>query len=93
MEYKLHHWSIENNFDNNIYLAPEQCKTYLIGTRDTDNKMVKTSSISNVNGTTITTKTGSVYILGEIDPDYLKWMTDNHIPYNKDNPIKVVKNG
>jgi len=52
---------------------------------------VFTSPIVEVDGTLITTQSGTKYRLGNIDPDYLQWMIINRITYNKDNPIRMIK--
>ena len=48
-----------------------------------------TSSIVKAEGRTITTYSGSVYILQDIEPGYFQWLQDNNIPYHEDNPITL----
>jgi hypothetical protein len=70
------------------YLAPE-CKyaKALLGFRDDEKEQVRTSAIVQVNGRSITTYSGSTYILEEIDPDYLIWMERHGYAYNPECPI------
>jgi hypothetical protein len=87
--YNLHRWSVESV--GKAYWAPEQMRIALAGFRDQDIKKVITSSIVHVNGREITTASGSIYILQDIDPDYLTWMEKEGIVYDPINPIKVKK--
>jgi len=89
MKYILNNWSVISTADP--YDAPEAVKTYLHGTRSEDNKTVKTSRIVKVNGKEITTKSGSIYVLGTISPEYLQWMKENNIQYNENQPIKIKR--
>lgn len=82
--YSLRRWSVVRD----PYKAPEVSATRLAGLRD-DAKHVTTSIIKKVNGREITTQSGSVYILEDIDPDYLKYLNDTGEHYNPENPIRV----
>src|SRR5271170_5635163 len=88
--YKLSHWSIQIKADP--YAAPEtkNMDIRLVGYRDDESRAVITSSVMKVEGKTITTRSGSVYLLQDIDPAYEAWMKDNGIAYDPDDPIKVV---
>lgn len=86
-EYHLENWSVIGDY----YQAPEIAKIRLSGMRLEDGKEVLTSSIQNVDGRKITTR-NSIYILGEPDKDYLKWMQERGIKYDSKNPIKVIEN-
>lgn len=87
-EYHLHNWSVGDGGDP--WLAPElRCKR-LHGYRCEDDRNIVTSEIVSVDGKRVTTYSGSIYILEEIDPNYLKWMQENGIEYNPENPIKVI---
>lgn len=83
--YHLHRWAVIGD----PYDAPEAAKLRLVGYRDQDEKRVHTSVIVEVNGREITTYSGSVYILEDIDPDYLKFLDETGEIYDPDNPIRV----
>lgn len=83
--YRLEKWSLYES----PWEAPEVRHKRLVGLRDEDEGQVITSPIDKINGREVTTMSGSVYILGEIDPDYLQWMKDHGFTYDPDNPIKV----
>jgi adenine-specific DNA methylase len=85
--YNLYRWSV--SCPANGYWAPEQRKVSLAGFRDQETKPVVTSSIKEINGKEITTSTGSVYILQDIDPEYLEWLNQEGIVYDPANPIKI----
>lgn len=87
--YNLDNWGITST--DSGYVAPEARKLRLTGTRLQDNREVITSAIVNVEGRVITTETGSTYILGEPDPEYLDYLQENGIVYNQRNPISVNK--
>jgi len=89
--YKLNHWSLTDN-SSDPYQAPElNCKR-LQGKRSSvmggEEHGVITSPIDKVEGRKITTVSGSIYMLGDIDPEYLRWMRDNGMTYDPENPIK-----
>ena len=86
--YRLYRWSVTNS---GPWVAPEAQLHFLVGHRDQDPKRVKTSCIVETNGREITTNSGSVYILEDIDQDYLKFLDDNGLEYDPDNPIKIKK--
>lgn len=85
--YYLHRWSVVG--DDNPYKAPEEKATRLSGFRNQENKCVITSVVTAVNGREVTTYSGSVYILEDIDPDYLKYLDVTGETYDPDNPIRV----
>lgn len=89
MIYNLYKWKVVPMY-NQPYLPPEANSICLSGYRDNENFPVKTTPIKEVNGREITTLTGSVYILEDIDVDYLSWCIDNNIEYDYDNPIKIL---
>lgn len=84
--YHLYRWSVGTM--GNSYAAPEQQRTVLYGYRDQDNKWVRTSPVVTLKGREIHTE-NSIYILEDIDPEYLQWMDENGHQYDPDNPIKV----
>ena len=89
--YHLHHWRVVTLYDN-PYLAPEVNPKCLAGFRDEHKRTVRTSPIAEVNGCEVTTESGSIYILEDMDPDYRDWLIDQGIDIDPDNPI-VVKKG
>ncbi len=84
--YHLYRWSLVSSIDP--YQAPETKKPRLTGFRDQDKNQVTTSPIIEVNGREITTYSGSVYILEDIDPDYLKFLDATGEVYDPENPIR-----
>ena len=85
--YYLYHWSIVQL--GSPYTAPELKRLHLTGVRNNEDFAVTTSAIVKAEGKKITTETGSVYMLEDIDNDYLEWMNAEGIVYDSDNPIKV----
>lgn len=74
--FKLENWSILR-FTADPYQAPELWKQHLIGTvyghpYIADGKIVSTSSIVGCEGEFIKTKSGSLYDLGKVNPEYEK---------------------
>jgi len=86
--YHLHNWSVGVSSED-AFSAPEQGAKRLHGCRCEDDLEVTTSVIVSVNGREITTSSGSIYILEEIDPEYLNWMKENNISYDEENPVKI----
>lgn len=84
--YSLHRWSVVS--DDNPYKAPEQNRIRLSGFRNQDEKKVTTSVIVSVNGREVTTYSGSIYILEDVDPDYLKYLDGLGKTFDPENPIK-----
>lgn len=78
--YHLHRWSVVGSVKGTIYLS---------GYRDQETKKVTTSRVDKVNGREITTRSGSVYILEDIEPEYLQYLNDTGDTYNPENPIRV----
>ena len=86
--YHLRQWSITSN--NDPYCAPECATIHLVGYREEgDEHRAITSQVVSVNGREITTL-NSMYILENINPEYLRFLQDNKIAYDEDNPIKLV---
>ena len=86
--YHLHRWCIVTNDDP--YTPPEARKIYLWGFRDQEEKSVKTSYVVAVNGREVHTKSGSIYILEEVDLEYLKYLEETGRTYDPENPIKNI---
>lgn len=83
---------------SNGYTAPELLRPALIGYAINHPKRgtlwIRTSAIESVNGCTVTTHSGTVYLLeGPPHENYLKWLKDNGREYDAENPIKVVRHG
>jgi len=85
-EYKLENWSVCLLSDS-IFLAPEAKQICLQGLRS-DDKMVRTSPVKEIDGKNITTKSGSVYVLGTPHPEYVKWCDENGHAMDPLNPIR-----
>lgn len=83
---RLHRWSVTQSSDD-PYLAPEQIHACLLGIRDSDGKYVRTSPIVKAEGKEITTKSGTLYILEDMDPDFRLWLEQEGIEYDPENPI------
>ena len=86
---KLENWSIVDRHNQNPDLAPECLYKFLCGEcfghpHHTDRKIVTTSIVIALQGSfktnnlIATTKSGSVYELGTIDPKYLQWCQENN---------------
>ncbi len=88
-EYHLHKWSVSS--ENDPWKAPEAQAKCLAGIRCEDDQQVVTSPIVSIEGRRVTTASGSVYILEDIDPDYVTWMKDNDIEYDPENPIRIKR--
>jgi hypothetical protein len=54
-----------------------------------DGHEIITSSIASANGKIITTKSGSIYQLGKINKEFVKWMEDNKISFDPENPVTM----
>jgi hypothetical protein len=85
--YTLHKWSMRSTSDP--FRAPELVEKLLVGFRDNETRRIITSAVVNVDGRRITTYSGSVYVLDDIDPEYLAWMKTQGLTYDPENPIKV----
>lgn len=87
VEYHLHKWSVIA--DSDPFRAPELQQKRLAGFRCEDDREVITSVIKSVDGKRITTQSGSIYVLEDIDPDFLSWMKENDIPFDPEKPITI----
>jgi hypothetical protein len=86
--YNLKKWSVGFR---NPFLPPELQGASLVGYRDGEDKPVITSAIVKAEGRNITTFSGSVYILEDIDPEYEAWLISQGIKYDPENPVKFKK--
>jgi hypothetical protein len=95
--YKLECWSICPSSDSapSVFRPPEaqgiavQAKK---STRPDFEDGILTTRIINIQGRVVTTRSGTVYLLGEPDPDYVKWCLEHghHDPRDHANPIKAM---
>lgn len=80
---------------NNVYIPPEQAGQSIKGKvyghpRFEDGESVCSSRIVNVCGRVIHTESGSVYVLGEPNADYVAWCKEQgvHVPTDEE-PIRI----
>lgn len=87
MEYQLERWSLQPVYGGSEYAEPQRG---LRGYRNGEAMPVRTSRIVAVAGNKVTTASGSTYILGEPDPQYIKWCLAHgcHVP-TPEEPIKL----
>jgi hypothetical protein len=90
---RIENWSI--TWWAERYTAPECAKFQLQGDvignpKFEDGKYIRTSDIMEIDGSRVTTRSGSVYILGEPKREYVEWCRENccHVP-TPEEPIKV----
>lgn len=87
----LHNWSTTRV---NIYRSPEIEPVSLVGdvyghpTRP-DGRNVTTSQVKTVDGRIITTRSGSLYRLGRINPAFRKWLREHRPKWDWRNPITI----
>ena len=91
---QIENWSV---CTDNPYAPPELGIAFLVGEVyghpvKADGKVVQTSYIEGSEGREVTTHTGHTYILGTVDPEFLKWCEDKkiHLPVG-DEPLKWNK--
>lgn len=97
MNIKIDDWSV--NVDSDPYRAPELMERIVTGTVvETDSERlnvgkcidIRTSRLIEISGKTLKSR-GSTFILGNIDPNYEKYMKDNNIAFDPENPIRFKK--
>jgi len=78
------------------YMAPEAMTAHLQGNvynhpnpNISNGDFVTTSRMVDSSGVTVTTSSGTKYILGTINKNYLKYIKDSGLKYDPLNPIKV----
>lgn len=94
---RLENWSVIGPQDP--YTPPEIASKHLCGEvyghpdpYHYDRKLITTSKIVKVEGRTITTLTGTVYTLGNVDPKYAKYVREDlGYELDFDNPIRLLK--
>jgi hypothetical protein len=90
---RIEEWSVKT-LPGQEYMAPEVAVRVLEGRvyghpRKPDGRMIVTSDLVSAEGRVVKTHSGSVYLLGAIDPKYLAWMRENGFEYDPENPIKM----
>lgn len=83
--YRLEQWAVRAD----PYKPPEAADVRLTGLRDGVGHRVLTTPILSAVGRVVTTESGSVYKLGEIEPGYLEWMQENGIACDPERPVRV----
>ena len=58
---------------------------------DVDGRRVVTSGIVAVDGRRVVTRSGTVYELGSVDPDYRRWLVETGQRLDEVNPIRLVE--
>ncbi len=86
---RLEQWSVNANTIQ--WRAPEMTGGRLCGLayghpRHADGARCTTSEIASIDGRRVTTASGSVYLLGEPDPDYVRWA--HGFAIDPENPIR-----
>lgn len=83
----IDNWSVHSS----PYSAPELRHVSIFGVfRDAPGVDVAVGPLVSVKKCVVTTRDGTTFALGKIDPDYLKWMHAEGIHYNPANPIRIV---
>ena len=85
--YDLHKWSVINH--SSIRVPPEMKLRVLLGYRDLEPRLIRTSPFVLIMGRQVTTMTGSIYNLKDIDPAYLNWLIESDIEYDPIEPLKI----
>ena len=55
-----------------------------------DGTFIVSSVLVGIAGKVATTASGSVYELGEVDPNFKEWIKENYPNWDPENPIKTV---
>jgi hypothetical protein len=95
---RLENWSLSKRWGTNDHYRDPACvpvclqgNVYGHGSpRHPDGKGIITSGIESVEGRVVKTRTGSVYELGKIDPDYRAYLKEHHPDWDWRNPIRIV---
>jgi len=86
----LNNWFVP---DLDPFKAPEiKDGLHIIGVRSTDNVRVITSEVITCTGRLVRTNSGTLYMLGTVDSEYLNWMKEKNIAFDPANPIKIKGN-
>ena len=94
MKGKIENWST-CSLTLDPFKAPEQGFLCIQGQiMDPDRgtmKSIRTSTVVDVKGRKITTRSGSVYALGKIDPNFRAWLKVNRPAWNWKKPIRMLE--
>jgi len=95
---RIDHWQVECNQTG--YTAPEAVRYWLCGYISehpdyqrtgprnwTEPRPVSTSNIVSAKGRHVTTNSGTVYVLGNIDPGYRRWLRKHKPGWNWRKPF------
>lgn len=91
---RLENWSLIFTTQN-FYLAPEVRSKSIHGeiydhSYFKNGDKIKTSPITSAKGNKIITQTGTLYTLGTPSKKYIKWLNENQIPFDPNNPFPFV---
>jgi hypothetical protein len=91
---KIHNWCTVPN-TSSPYRAPETISVCMKGNvyghrAFEDGASVKTSRVKSAHGRVITTVSGSVYLLGRIDPKFRKFLKNGRPDWNWRKPITIM---
>ena len=91
----LNNWSTctnEKDMDMHPFIRPLRLQGNVAGhSVIRDGQHIVTSRVVDTNGRIITTKSGSVYCLGKIDPKYRNWLRKETKDWDWRNPIKDLR--
>lgn len=88
MKKNLYKWWVRPYYSD-PWIAPECNFNCLGGFIEGNDNPLKTSKIVAANGLEITTYSGSIYVLQDINPEYYQFIKENNIPYDPNNPITI----
>ncbi len=96
MTARLENWALSHSEDE-VEAAQVLCNSRLTGEvynhpveRHYDGKEIITSPIRKSIGRQVTTRTGTVYELGEVHPEYAKYLESIGHDIDPDQPIKIL---
>lgn len=89
----LDNWSC-GHCTHNLFSPPEMNPLLLFGAvkghpEKSDGKRVQTSAVRDSCGCFVRTN-NTIYHLKTPDPEYLKWLEKNKIPFDPENPVKSL---
>lgn len=90
---RIEHWAVADAHGASEYEAPESRPRALVGRvfghpRKQNGEFVKTSEIVEVIGRRVTTASGTVYLLGQVDPMYADYLLEQGRVLDEDEPIR-----
>jgi hypothetical protein len=94
---RLENWSLGfyPSSKENPYLSPQQRVRVLCGRvygnpEYADGHPIRTNYVVAARGRLVTTFSGSVYELGEVDPHYRAWSQEQGFGWDEENPVRIV---